>query len=225
MMRRLLILSGAVLALGEDAAAQVPDSARPLPRDSSAALATRLDTIRASARSTGEYDEFLDRHDVYARMARAAGSTFITRSEIERRNTGRVTALLRDVPGVRVVSRPGRAGRNDVPVGRTGCPLSLIVDGRPVELASAGPSTSQAISTMRGNTIQPPREMRNPTSDAFDDIVNPDHVAAIEVYPSQNLVPAVFASVLPMGANCGVIAVWTYYGRKADAAARGARSP
>lgn len=185
-----------------------------------------LDTIRVVSRSAGEYDEFLDRNGFYARMNRHAGGGYIQREEIERRNTGRLTALLRDVPGVRIMSRPGRAGRNDVPLGRLGCPLRLVLDGRPVEIAANAGSTAQSISTMRGNVIPPPRELRNPTSEAFDDVIQPHDVAAIEVYPSATAIPSELAAVLPVGSNCGMVAVWTYYGKKANIElGKKARSP
>lgn len=63
-------------------------------------------------RGNSGYDEYLDRTGFYRRFATRVDGTFLSREQIERRNVTEISAVLRDVSGVRVISQGGRAGKN-----------------------------------------------------------------------------------------------------------------
>lgn len=111
---------------------------------------------------------------------------YITREEIEERDPGQVTDLLRSVPGVRLTSS-GRGHRGVVTTTRgnnsfTGvCPAQIYVDDFHINRSD-------------GRTFR------------IDDVVEPEDVEGIEVYRGLSTVPAQFLS---LKADCGVIVIWT----------------
>jgi hypothetical protein len=124
-------------------------------------------------------------HGFYSRMDRGWG-TFITRETLENRRPVRISQMIGDLPGVRLIQvGPGRYapifrnqarftdGRNLSP-----CPPAVYVDG---------------IHILDG-------------ASAIDEFVLPNEVEAVEVYKSAASVPARFGGSL---AGCGVIVIWT----------------
>jgi hypothetical protein len=122
----------------------------------------------------------------YHRLQRGVGGVYITRADIEQRNPGLVTDLLRTVPGVRLSdgvvhmarALPGVGG------GANGCPVQIWVDGI---LATRG----------RGGNVSP------------DWLATPGTLEGIEVHRGLSTVPPEFLSP---EARCGVIALWTRRG-------------
>lgn len=142
--------------------------------------AVLLAPLEITARSRSESPMLAN---FYHRVDRAAGGTFITREEIERRGPNQVTDLLLEVPGVQLLSS-GRGNQRMVTMSRAlGCPAQIYVDGRHMNL--------------RGEVI------------SIDEIVMPNSVEGIEIYRGLGTVPAEFLSPR---AKCGVIAIWTRRG-------------
>lgn len=114
------------------------------------------------------------------RRARGIGS-FVTRSEIEKRQANSVSELLRYIPGVGVVQRmagepqPVRMQRSGSSSAQTNCTVSMYVDGQPYP---------------NGNVDDFP----------------PLSIEGIEVYKSASEIPADFRT---RDAMCGLIAIWT----------------
>lgn len=171
-----------------------------------------LDTVRVVSRSAGEYREYLDRTGVYERMSRLVDGTFIGREEIVRRNVTRTSSLLQDAPGVRVRTANGRGGRVSVPLGRGGlCALSLAIDGQRVRYQAPPPDQLQPRiqSIYGGRGTSPVHNENDATGLFFDEVVEPQSIAMIEVYPSAAAVPA---SLRHLAGSCGLVAVWTDHG-------------
>jgi hypothetical protein len=121
------------------------------------------------------------------RMIRGGGY-YITRADIERRNSMYVTDMLLDVPGVRA-SSSGRGSRRLLQMGRTegwGCSVQVFVDG--VLVTPRIPGMGEI---------------------AIDDVVAPGSVEGIEVYHGLSSLPPEFYNT---EAKCGVIAIWTHRG-------------
>jgi hypothetical protein len=131
---------------------------------------------------------------------------FITEEEIEQRNPMRITQMLDGLPGVRVMrintgsdqTLMRKAGgattcmshsdpRCWVPVGASGCPMMVYIDGRRVN----------DISTLSN---------RNNYAVGTDESAPPSHVAGIEVYSSAGRVPPEYQS---LGGTCGAVLIWT----------------
>lgn len=120
----------------------------------------------------------------YHRVERGIGGTYITREEIERRNPGLVSDLLRAVSGVELTqgfvtsvrALPGMGG------GANGCPMQIWVDG---------------VLATRGGPVE------------LDALATPAVLEGIEIHRGLSTVPAEF---LTPEARCGVIAIWTQRG-------------
>jgi hypothetical protein len=114
------------------------------------------------------------------RRARGVGS-FVTRSEIEKRQANSVSELLRYIPGVGVMQRmagepqPVRMQRSASSSAQPNCTVSMYVDGQPYP---------------NGNVDDFP----------------PLSIEGIEVYKSASEIPAAFRT---RDAMCGLIAIWT----------------
>lgn len=114
---------------------------------------------------------------------------FFNRDEIVRMQPRRFTDVLRRVPGVQMqhVSGPyeqGEAVRMSRTIGVMGarpCPVLYYVNGSPFPVAGDLP---------------------------IDQYINPDEVAAVEVYSGMSQIPAEFNST-SNNARCGVIVIWT----------------
>ena len=141
-------------------------------------------TIRDTIASTSPFLRGLE-HRV---RAHAGSATYITRSDIERLHPLQVTDLLRRVSSVTVTGGTVVARRIQRPVIKgsgtsmfldlANCPLRVAVDG---ELKEPGYSLN---------------------------MVAPEEIHGIEVYPGPSTVPAEYATTGPNGA-CGVIVIWT----------------
>jgi len=122
------------------------------------------------------------------RRAHAQGH-FFNREEIVRMQPRRFTDVLRRVPGVQMqhVSGPyeqGEAVRMSRTIGVMGarpCPVLYYMNGSPFPVAGDLP---------------------------IDQYINPDEVAAIEVYSGMSQIPSEFNST-SNNARCGVIVIWT----------------
>ena len=169
-----------------------------------------LETVRIDA--TSGYDEYLDRSGYYRRLANKVDGTFISLDQIERRNATEVSAVLRDVPGVRVRILGGRAGKRNYVLGRGGlCALGLVVDGKRVEIeAPSRESLQPRITSMQGGPRGPATMSRGglPGTGTLDELVPVSMIAAIEVYPSATSVPNALQHHVD---GCGLIVVWTRY--------------
>ncbi|MEP6491960.1 MAG: TonB-dependent receptor [bacterium] len=114
------------------------------------------------------------------RKARGVGS-FITRAEIEKRQTGTISELLRYLPGVGVTQKmagepqPVHMQRSINSTVQGACAVQLYVDGHPYPNGSV-------------------------------DDFSPIAMEGIEVYRSASEIPADFRT---RDATCGVIALWT----------------
>jgi hypothetical protein len=177
-------------------------------------LETALATVTVIGK-TGDYDEYLDRFGYYRRSAKAVDGTFISDADIIRRNPMHVTQVLRNIAGVRVISRAGKAGQNDFPVGRGGlCALGLVVDNQRVRYhkpSNADLQPRMATSMLKGSP--PPLAndgiISGNTSGSFDEMIGINQVKAIEVYPSAASVPNDLQQHIVDG--CGLVVVWTKY--------------
>lgn len=119
---------------------------------------------------------------------------YITRQEVEARNPGKVTDLLRDLPGVQL-SGGSVGNRPSIRMARAAnrnCATQIFVDGFLVNPPTVTPNGS-----------------RSPMDFRIDDVVSPASVERIEVYRGLSTVPAEF---LNPDAACGVIAIWTKRG-------------
>lgn len=122
------------------------------------------------------------------RRAHAQGH-FFNREEIVRMQARRFTDLLRRVPGVQMqhVSSPyeqGEAVRMSRTIGVMGgrhCPVLYYVNGSPFPVTGDIP---------------------------IDQYINPEEVAAVEVYSGMSQIPSEFNST-SHNARCGVIVIWT----------------
>lgn len=125
------------------------------------------------------------------RVLHGAGQ-YVTREDIEKRDPKRVTDLLAELPGVRLQSS-GKGLRRVVRMARSGatnCPTQIWVDGLLVNSLSTVTSGANDFS--------------------IDDVVQPQDVEGIEVYPGLSSVPPEFFN---QWARCGVVAIWTRHGR------------
>lgn len=129
----------------------------------------------------------------FRQRLRSGLGVYLTREQIEARHATFMADLLRDVPGVTVMST-GTGNRAKIQVGRsltrTDCETQIYIDGflmnRRTGLGMA------LISDFR-----------------LDDAVSPLSVEGIEIYRGLSSVPAEF---LNQDAVCGVIAIWTRRG-------------
>lgn len=111
---------------------------------------------------------------------------FIDRQDIEDRNPVRLTDLLREVPGLRLLCDPGACKiqfeRAKPPLGLSDCPVLYFVDGTPFPMTFP------------------------------DEYLAPDHIEGIEVHTSAT-VPAEYnrmvGSTETGSPRCGVILIWT----------------
>lgn len=122
------------------------------------------------------------------------GGHFITRQRLQRLTSHRTTDLLREVPGVKLLTvgrGPSSATTRSIRLRGADCPPQVFLDGFP---ANAG---------------------------EFDiDMLEPSTLEGIEVYHGMATVPAEFLGARG-GERCGVIALWTRPHRPGPARKRG----
>lgn len=124
----------------------------------------------------------------YRRLEGRVGGVFITREEIEQSNAGRVTDLLRMVPGVQIEG--GGATDRIVSMVRA-IPVTSFARGCPVQVYLDG-----MLATRDGAV-------------SLDELATPNVLEGIEIFRGLATVPAEFLSP---EARCGVIALWTKRG-------------
>jgi hypothetical protein len=117
---------------------------------------------------------------------------YLDEAKIDARRAIRFTDLLRNTPGLRVLS--GRYGNNEVLATRINgiggdCTPVVFLDGIQANSAGGG-AADQGL--------------------ALDDILQPGDVAGVEVYTGLAGVPPRFQ----VSNSCGTILVWTRQGRK-----------
>ena len=162
-----------------------PGSKNALPLRLTLAAAGEKDSLNADDIGIG-YFETLDRSGFYRRRAMASTAIFITADEVGRRDPLRTTDLLRDLPGIEVISPDGSSGDDDYPTSQeTGCALGLLIAGKPVNYKT-GDSTD--------------------SKQAFGALVPLDLIAGVEVYPLASAIPP---ELVGTARACGMIAVWT----------------
>lgn len=136
----------------------------------------------------------------YQRMENGFGR-YITRDQIETRQPGNITDMLRMLPGVRMHPRSSGAG-SDVVMNRAaprmgGCPVQIFLDGIRI-------NRSDAPIVNRDSLDQDLVALNE--SIALDDLADPSELEGIEVYYGLAGVPAEF---MGPDARCGTVAVWT----------------
>jgi TonB family protein len=126
------------------------------------------------------------------------GGHFITRQRLQRLTSHRFTDLLREVPGVKLLTigrGPSSATQRSVRLRGADCPPQVFLDGFPA------------------------------TSGEFDlDMLEPSSLEGIEVYHGMATVPAEFL-VARGGERCGVVAIWTRPHRPGPARRRDRAEP
>lgn len=175
-------------------------------------LAASLPEMRVTARSPFVS---LDLHGFYKRMAdREKGANsgyFVTPEELEMRNPVNVTDAVEQFPNIRL--RPGNAEytidpvsgyvhplnvpRNMVIQDRTGCPLTVYLDGIRIQ-----PSMRAVGNGYKGDT----RFKGDLQDEQVNALVNPRSVAGIEVYPRGLSAPPEYQSI---AGTCGVVLIWS----------------
>jgi Carboxypeptidase regulatory-like domain/TonB-dependent Receptor Plug Domain len=119
----------------------------------------------------------------FEQRRRLGFGTFVTQSEIDRRNSVFTAELLRDIPSLRLtpVTRGGGPSTYTVDSSRLGsCRMELFVDG-----------------------------VRLPERSNTDDLPPPKEIAGIEVYAGPATIPLQYAGGR---ATCGVVLMWTRHG-------------
>jgi hypothetical protein len=114
---------------------------------------------------------------------------FITREEIERDNRSRVSNILAQAPGVRIVRGVVYMSRG------SGCPAQILIDGFHI---------NRPVPVIAGRRGQSTTEMF-----PIDELVIPGSVEGIEVYQGLSNAPPELRAGHP---GCGVVAIWTRRG-------------
>src|ERR1019366_1085745 len=150
-----------------------------------------------------------------ARQRGVGSGIYLTPEEVEKRSTNMATALLQGLNGVSLRHTP--TGKIIAMNSESTCQMTVLLDGRrvcPVGGCDVGSSSAPAAASgsmsrrSRSISATPPRD------DQFvllDDLLTPNEVAAIEVYPRGASIPP---SLPTVDASCGLVAFWTG-GRKA----------
>ncbi len=172
-------------------------------------MATRLNAVAVTARENTP----LSRAGFYDRLLQsqrgAITAEFITPEELESRQPGRITDMLRGRRSVKVAAANSGGRSRMVVLGRGGtCGMTVLVDGQPIK-----GMLEKAISSSLPQSINPNGTRSSSEGDpaaalSLDELVDANAVAAIEVYPSTANAPASLIPLTGQG-SCGIIAIWT----------------
>jgi hypothetical protein len=156
-----------------------------------------------------------------ARQHGIGSGVYMTPEEVDQRAVNMATALLQGVNGI---SLHHTANGKIVAMNSDGtCQMTVLIDGRrvcPVGGCDIGASSNSSGSTGGSGGAGGSRgrarnlSVSQPKDDQFvllDMVLNPNEVAAVEVYPRGATIPP---SLPTVDASCGLIAFWTG-GRKA----------
>jgi hypothetical protein len=109
---------------------------------------------------------------------------FFTEEDIERRRAHLITQMFEGLPAVRVLREPGNPDyRRSYIAGLNGCPMTVYLDD------------IRILPTLGGHR-----------PGVINDVVPPNHVAAIEIYPRPVSAPPRYQS---LNGTCGVVVIWT----------------
>jgi hypothetical protein len=139
------------------------------------------------------------------RRKRAAGGTFLTRSDIERNGSQSLADLLRNQPGVVVVSDwSGYRFYSRLAGGRLGTsslagPQTKLAEPPPQNASPAQSDECEFVFFVDGQSFSPAQGGMNVEIRSSD-------IQAIEIYPGGATVPYQFGG---SNVRCGVIAIWT----------------
>jgi hypothetical protein len=126
----------------------------------------------------------LDTHGFYTRMRDSERGInhgyFVTPEDLERRKPNWISQMAEGNPTVRV--RRGRDPKFDVITGTGGCRMTVYLDNIRIVGKLNGPD------------------------DFVNEIVPPNHVAAMEIYPRSVGAPPQYQS---LNGTCGVVLIWT----------------
>lgn len=184
-------------------------------------IALELPPITVTAEGLNPY---LVERGFYRRMQEGETALFITPEELERLRPQRVTAVLRDRPGISIIW-VDEGGGELVPLlsGRNYCLLNVFVDG--VEIVgiyqrSQGIRGGVSTFSQVGQPGAPPPGGSSSVGQdlSLDAFILPHTIAAIEIYPSGPDTPIEFRTAN----QCGAIVIWTKVGTH-SAPADGAR--
>jgi len=153
-----------------------------------------------------------------ARQRGIGNGIYLTPEEVDRRNANLTSALLQGLNGVALQ----RTATGKIVAMSSGgsCQMTVLIDGHracPPNGCDTGTSSSSSPPPPGG----PPRRRRAvvtrppPRDEQFvllDDLLGPNEIAAIEVYPRGATIPPSLPAVAD--ASCGLVAIWTG-GRKA----------
>ena len=118
-----------------------------------------------------------------------SGGQFITREQIERRQSSRTTDFLRGVPGIQMVDSMGVT----IAISSRGAKTNLLSRNRPVEAC--------VVRVGVDGTIKDPMFGIN--------LITPADIHGIEVYAGAATIPPEFNSSAGRNAQCGLIMIWT----------------
>ena len=185
-----------------------------------APVRTILRPIRVTAAAVPDFSPWLTERGFYRRMREGLTGMFITPEELERLKPQRVTEVLQDRPGIKIVYRGGLANELIPYVwGRNNCLLNVFVDG--IEIRGVYALDPKDLGYRRGGVsfygspgfrglgvAGPPSQ---PVNDlGIDAFILPRNIAAIEIYPSGPTTPIEFRTTN----ECGAIVIWTKVGTR-----------
>lgn len=192
---RLVVRSGVAVRAGQATRIDFPLEPSPLPLDELTVTGTERSRSTLLA---GYYD----------RLDRGIGR-FVTREEIEKRDPGRVTDLLREMPGVRVSRGSGVAEVSMERVVDRRCRVQLYLNGVLMNRPTAREEAEVSGFVVGGGELSAGERAASEITGAdldVDALATPSEVEGIEVYSGISTTPLEF---LGRNARCGTVAIWT----------------
>ncbi|MFI5246101.1 MAG: hypothetical protein ACHQQR_12790, partial [Gemmatimonadales bacterium] len=148
-----------------------------------------------------------------ARQRGIGNGLYLTPEEVDRRNAHAMSALLQGLNGVALQRT---ANGKIVAMSSDGsCQMTVLIDGHracPPNGCDAGTSSSSPPpaaggQSRRGRAVASRSSARDEQFVPLDDLLGPNEIAAIEVYPRGATIPPSLPSTAD--ASCGLIAIWT----------------